>query len=349
MTRRIRRKHAADDASCPPETQKPESSAGTRVSQPAVQSDGEAQRSDPQRDQAHTEHPAKPAVQVVADGHIARAQLWLHGMHYDDGDGEQPDASGAEAGEILDGHIDKIVGTELAILKKRDMAVFGPGRGTPRPRRTLLDPAALAARCQQSHVAPSAELTRYASVAWTLRWQFGKEEAYVQHVLPDPCVQIVVERGGAHVMGVVTRLFSVTLTDAHFVLGLKFRPGGFRPFMPQPVSTLTNRTVPLSTMFPRVDEPRLRELSDAADGGAVMEALEALLRQAAPPADPQLEEVSRMTDWIATDSTILAVEHAARLFGTSPSIVAARLSHVHRHRSQVDYPAVSDQRSRRSN
>ena len=88
--------------------------------------------------------------------------------------------------------------------------------------------------------------------------------------------------------------------------------------MPQPVSGLTNRTVALTAMFPRADEPRLRELAAAADGPAVMEVLEALLRQAAPPADPQLDEVARMTDRIATDSTILAVEHAARLFGTSP-------------------------------
>jgi AraC-like DNA-binding protein len=203
-------------------------------------------------------------------------------------------------------------------LKKRDAAVFGPGRGTPRPRRTLLDPPALAKRCHQSHVAPSSDLAPYVSGAWSLRWQFGEDEAYVQHVLPDPCVQIVVERGGAHVMGVVTRLFSVTLTDARFVLGLKFRPGGFRPFMPQPVSELTNRTVPLRAMFPRADEPRLRELADAADGRAVMEALEDLLRQAAPAADRQLDEVERMTDRIATDSTILAVEHAARVFGTTP-------------------------------
>ena len=179
---------------------------------PAVQSDGEAQGSDPQRDQAQTEHPAKPAVQVVADGHTDRTQLRLDGMHHGEGNGEQAEASRAHAREVLGRHaINRR--KELAILKKRDTAVFGLGRGTPRPRRTLLDPAALAERCQQSHVAPSTELTPYVSVAWTLRWQFGEDEAYVQHVLPDPCVQIVVERGGAHVMGVVTRLFSVTLTE----------------------------------------------------------------------------------------------------------------------------------------
>jgi AraC-like DNA-binding protein len=201
------------------------------------------------------------------------------------------------------------------VLKKRDASVFGTGRGKPRPRRTLLGPAALAERCQQSHVTSSSDLAPYAPVAWTLRWQFGEDEAHVQHVLPDPCVQIVVEAGGAHVMGVVTRLFSVTLTDARFVLGLKFRPGGFRPFMSEPVSTLTNRTVPLATMFPDVDEQRLRDFAAAADGQRVMDALESLLRKAAPAPDPQFETVSRMTDRIATDSTILAVEHAARVFG----------------------------------
>ena len=139
-------------------------------------------------------------------------------------------------------------------MKKRDSGVFGAKRVSARPRRTLLDPASLAERCRQSHLAPSNDLRPYASVAWTLRWQLNEDEAYVQHVLPDPCVQIVVEGDGVHVMGVVTRLFSVTLTGTRFVLGLKFRPGGFRPFMPQPVSTLTNRSVPLATLFPELDE-----------------------------------------------------------------------------------------------
>ena len=84
----VGRKHAADDASQAPETQEPGSSGGTHVSQRAVQTGGEAQGSDPQRDQAQAEHPAKPAVHVVADGHLDGTQLRLDGMHQDEGSGE---------------------------------------------------------------------------------------------------------------------------------------------------------------------------------------------------------------------------------------------------------------------
>jgi AraC-like DNA-binding protein len=66
-----------------------------------------------------------------------------------------------------------------------------------------------------------------------------------------------------------------------------------------------------------VEERRLRDLAGAAKGQTVMEALESLLRRAAPTPDPQLEQIYEMTDRIATDSTILTVDHVAREFGSS--------------------------------
>ena len=92
---------------------------------------------------------------------------------------------------------------------------------------------------------PPADLAPFISIAWILRWDLG-EDAHVQRVLPDPCVQIVIDADGARVMGVVTGSFAVTLTGKHLVLGMKFRPGGFYPFLRQPVSSLTDRTVRLA-------------------------------------------------------------------------------------------------------
>lgn len=151
-----------------------------------------------------------------------------------------------------------------------------------------------------------------------LHWRFSENEAYTQHVLPDPCVQIVVEAGGCQVMGVVTRLFSVTLTGTHFVFGLKFRPGGFRRFMSQPVSMLTNRSVPLRTAFPGVDDRAIREMARECDGNAVMAALETTLGNALATTDLQLDQVYRMIDHLASEPAIVSVEQAAKTFGLTP-------------------------------
>jgi AraC-like DNA-binding protein len=150
-----------------------------------------------------------------------------------------------------------------------------------------------------------------------MRWQFAPDEAFAQHVLPDPCVQIVVGPAGATVMGVVTRRFSVVLTGARFVLGLKFRPGGFRPFVPAAVSTFTNRSAPLRDVFPRADDEHQRALACRGDGRGVVDVLESLLCACDPAPDPRLDEVYAIVDRIATDGTLLTVERATRELGTS--------------------------------
>ena len=156
----------------------------------------------------------------------------------------------------------------MPVLKKRDAGTPAATGRPSRPGRTLLDPSALAERVHRSHLHPSTELAPFVSIGWMLRWDLPARDAFVQHVLPDPCVQIIVEAGGAYVMGVVTSLFSATLTGSRCVFGLKFRPGGFHPFIRRPVAALTNRTVRLAETFPGADEPRLQDFAAAADGRA---------------------------------------------------------------------------------
>ena len=106
-----------------------------------------------------------------------------------------------------------------------------PPAAAARPKRTLLNAAALAERCRRYHVQPSGDLAPFISIAWILEWDLG-DDAYEQRVLPDPCVQIVVDHDGAQVMGVVTGPFSTTLTGKRLVLGMKFRPRGFLSVLP---------------------------------------------------------------------------------------------------------------------
>ena len=176
---------------------------------------------------------------------------------------------------------------------------------------TLLNSAELAERCQRSHVQPSADLAPYVSVAWTLRWNLEGRTPFVQHVLPDPCVQLVVAPDGAYVQGVVTKAFSATLTGAAFVMGLKFWPGGFFPFARRSVWEFTNRKVPLTHVFPSADSEQLAGFAAAAEGRHLLDRLESLLRDADPTPDPRMQRVRALVDQIATDGTIRSVERAA--------------------------------------
>ena len=151
-----------------------------------------------------------------------------------------------------------------------------------------------------------------------LEWTLGPHESYVQHVLPDPCVHVIVEPRATHVLGVVTKLFSTTLTESSVVFGLKFRPGGFYPFFGQPVVALTNKSIRMTKVFGEIDEQRLTTRVAGADGSAVMTLLENVLRARMPDVDAAYDEACAVADRIAADSTIHSVEQAARVFGTTP-------------------------------
>jgi len=68
---------------------------------------------------------------------------------------------------------------------------------------------------------------------WTVRWSLA--QPYTAETLPYPAVHVVIERDRSEIVGVMDTRFSRTLTGRGTVLGIRFRPGGFRPFLGAPV------------------------------------------------------------------------------------------------------------------
>src|SRR6266513_1060164 len=76
---------------------------------------------------------------------------------------------------------------------------------------------------------------------------------------------------GAGIFGVDRRLFTRSLSGLGLAFGVRFRPGGFRPFWQAPISQLTDRVVPAARLFgPRAEKTRQAIMAvgafDADDG-----------------------------------------------------------------------------------
>lgn len=200
-------------------------------------------------------------------------------------------------------------------LEKHDAEVTGTTR---REQITVLDPRALARWCERSHLTPSPDLAPFIEVVWTMRWDLRDREPFEQRVLPNPCVQLVVDsRGGARVLGVVTGAYSHTLEGEAFVLGVKFRPGGFQPFFRRAVAELTDGEAPLGTVLPGIDTAELARLAERHDGTALLLEIERALRALGACADARLDLVAAVMERITSDPEIQRVEDAARAFGVS--------------------------------
>lgn len=171
---------------------------------------------------------------------------------------------------------------------------------------------------------PSPALAPFVDQYWLSRWDRRGVPARDAASLLDPCVHLQVQSGTAEVMGVVRGTFRMRIEDVGCVVGVKFRPGGFYPFVGRDVVAWTDRVAPMSDVFgsaPTTDATWARALSNAAiecDGGATEHAslisthLDAFLGARMPARDKIAEEISDLVAVIAADAAVRRVSDLVR-------------------------------------
>ena len=144
---------------------------------------------------------------------------------------------------------------------------------------------------------------------WTIEWNLAQPER--RETLPYPSAHIVLEPGVCALAGVTTKKYSRILEGTSRVLGVKFRPGGLRPFVRSPVSAFTDRTLPLQEAMGEaaagLDERALAH----ADHHRAIAVVEAFLRSFRPLADATLRQACALADRIARDRELKTVEQLA--------------------------------------
>ncbi|WP_253771566.1 DUF6597 domain-containing transcriptional factor [Goodfellowiella coeruleoviolacea] len=183
--------------------------------------------------------------------------------------------------------------------------------------RGILHPRLAGAKFQLSRHLPAPALAAFVAHYWMVRWDLRGGEPHQQRLLTHPVVQVVFGDGPPRVVGVVRGGFSRRLTDRGLAVGVRFRPGGFRPFLRAPVSTITDRTLDLAEVFP-VDGAILQAavLSAGADA-AVARVLDEFLLLSPPEPDPVVDLVAEVVDLAARDQGIVRVDALAGRFDVS--------------------------------
>jgi len=167
---------------------------------------------------------------------------------------------------------------------------------------------------QHARVAPSAALVGVVQHFWFVRWDLRGCAPQVPETLPHPNVHLVFERGRTQIVGVQTGKFTRVLEGEGVVLGVKFRPGAFRPFLRRSVATLRDRTLPFHDVFgidPAALESEVFSQQTDADMASVVERF---LCDRMPPADAQVEKVANIVDHIAANRDMTSVEQISDLF-----------------------------------
>lgn len=185
----------------------------------------------------------------------------------------------------------------------------------PAPRGVLhaLVPGEIA----HQQMAPPPALADWVEHFWSVRWNFEGLPSKVVETLPHPNVHMVIERGSARVFGVQTGRWTRVLEGRASAFGVKFRPGAFRPFLRDTVSSLRDATLPVSAVFgPEAHE--LDAMADWADDSRgdvhAIEGVTSFLLARLPGVDPSALLAGRMVDSAVDDREMRSAAALARRF-----------------------------------
>jgi AraC-like DNA-binding protein len=182
----------------------------------------------------------------------------------------------------------------------------------------VLHASAAATRFTVNRYPPPEDLAPFVDFCWVVRWDLRGQPPYEQQILPFPNVNLGFEATGAAVFGVDRKIFTRRLSDAGKALGVRFRPGGFRPFHAKPISSLNDRVVPASRLFgPAADETWAAVMAAGADDDAMFAAATGLLRGVCGATDPVVEQAAGLVKRITEDPALQRVAQLAEASGLS--------------------------------
>ena len=163
---------------------------------------------------------------------------------------------------------------------------------------------------------PPADLAGWIAHYWSIQWDLRGCPPYVAENLPHPNVHLICEGGSTRIAGVQTHKFSRVIEGAGGVFGVKFRPGGFRPFYRRPISTLADRSIRASRVFGTGLQGLERiALSSSRSETEKVEAANAFFHARMPEPDPLVSLAGELVDLVLQDPALTTVAGLARRAG----------------------------------
>jgi len=166
---------------------------------------------------------------------------------------------------------------------------------------------------------PSPEVARLVDRYWVVTWDLRGQPSHTQHVFPHPVVNVTFQDGGPGlVTGISTTVLARTLSGAGRVLGIMFRPAGFRPLLGRPMATIRDATLGWAAVVGAGPAGELaRRVAEAPDGAAMAAAADAALAPLVPAGHQPWEDTAALVERVAADPAFLTVADLAREAGTT--------------------------------
>ncbi|MCU1613119.1 MAG: transcriptional activator FtrA [Frankiales bacterium] len=163
---------------------------------------------------------------------------------------------------------------------------------------------------------PSPTLAPFVDYLWTVDWDRRGAPPHVQRILPNPALHLSFEPGRSCVTGPARSAFTYELRGIGRVVGVRFRPGGARPWTTSAMSAYAGRELPVATLTrlatPDLDVTGLRAaVQDAPDASTAAVLVDDALARHRPDPDPMVDRVADLVAAVDAEPGIRRVEQLA--------------------------------------
>ncbi|MFB9325083.1 DUF6597 domain-containing transcriptional factor [Paenibacillus aurantiacus] len=165
--------------------------------------------------------------------------------------------------------------------------------------------------------APAEDIGFFVKHYWIIRWNLGDSPPHEQGVIPNPCVNLAIERGQSGIFAPSTAKSSHLIQGQGCVFGIKFKPGGFYPFHQLPISRMREHPLDVRTLLGLEAERLEADILPLADDAEMVGRIERLLRPGLPARDETVIFINRIIDGIAADRELTRVEQVCERAGVN--------------------------------
>ncbi|MGK5023995.1 AraC family transcriptional regulator [Janthinobacterium sp. RB2R34] len=159
----------------------------------------------------------------------------------------------------------------------------------------IVDPRATARRIRLATYPPAAPLAPFVDYFWVVQWDLRGRAPETQRVLPYPNAHLVFDTGRTAIHGVVRGAFERPLAGAGKVVGMRFAPGGLRPFIGQPLSSFTDSTIAADALLGMLAGLAELLVLQQPDDSAMVAQAQAMLLAALP----EIDDAARLASSLA--------------------------------------------------
>lgn len=189
-------------------------------------------------------------------------------------------------------------------------------RRAAEPPRGLLKHGKARGWIERRRLLPGAALAPFIHHLWALEWDL--ETPFDAEALSHPVGVLRFEirgrepRARAEFVGVQSARIVKRLTGTGRSFGITFRPATFEPLLGVPMSTFTDRAVPLTRIFGSAADDWARQIFAAPSLDEQLKLAEAFLEPRILPNGKEVERIRDVVERLMLDRSLIRVEDVAR-------------------------------------